>query len=286
MDSGHSVLIISLIVAASAALLAWFAIDVGTNSMARYRAEFTRQTKFQIQEFFLFIDPGRLFIANIAIMALGAVLVWMVTGSAVLALPVFFVLALTPRLLYAWMRKRRLQRFDEQLPDALMMISGGLKAGASLSSAIQQLVAESQPPLKQEFSLMLREQRMGVPLEQSLGNMNRRVPTPSVILVVSAMRVATETGGGLAETLEVTARTIRSRLQMEGKIKALTAQGKLQAWVVGALPLVLMLVLNKMEPDAMALLWHSRIGWATLAVIAFLEVMGVYIIRKIVAIDV
>lgn len=286
MDSGHSVLIISLIVAASAALLAWFAIDVGTNSMARYRAEFTRQTKFQIQEFFLFIDPGRLFIANIAVMALGAVLVWMATGSAVLALPVFFVLALTPRLLYAWMRKRRLQRFDEQLPDALMMISGGLKAGASLSSAIQQLVAESQPPLKQEFSLMLREQRMGVPLEQSLSNMNRRVPTQSVILVVSAMRVATETGGGLAETLEVTARTIRSRLQMEGKIKALTAQGKLQAWVVGALPLVLMLVLNKMEPDAMALLWHSRIGWATLAVIAFLEVMGVYIIRKIVAIDV
>lgn len=286
MDSGHSVLIISLIVAASAALLAWFAIDVGTNSMARYRAEFTRQTKFQIQEFFLFIDPGRLFIANIAVMALGAVLVWMVTGSAVLALPVFFVLALTPRLLYAWMRKRRLQRFDEQLPDALMMISGGLKAGASLSSAIQQLVAESQPPLKQEFSLMLREQRMGVPLEQSLSNMNRRVPTQSVILVVSAMRVATETGGGLAETLEVTARTIRSRLQMEGKIKALTAQGKLQAWVVGALPLVLMLVLNKMEPDAMALLWHSRIGWATLAVIAFLEVMGVYIIRKIVSIDV
>lgn len=286
MDSDHSVLIISLIVAASAALLAWFAIDVGTNSMARYRAQFTRQTTFQIQEFFLFIDPGRLFIANIAVMALGAVLVWIVTGSAVLALPVFFILALTPRLLYAWMRKRRLQRFDEQLPDALMMISGGLKAGASLSSAIQQLVAESQAPIKQEFSLMMREQRMGVPLEQSLANMSRRVPTQSVILVVSAMRVATETGGGLAETLEVTARTIRSRLQMEGKIKALTAQGKLQAWVVGALPLVLMLVLNKMEPDAMALLWHSRIGWATLAVIAFLEVMGVYIIRKIVAIDV
>ena len=175
MDSGHSVLIISLIVAASAALLAWFAIDVGTNSMARYRAEFTRQTKFQIQEFFLFIDPGRLFIANIAVMALGAVLVWMVTGSAVLALPVFFVLALTPRLLYAWMRKRRLQRFDEQLPDALMMISGGLKAGASLSSAIQQLVAESHPPLKQEFSLMLREQRMGVPLEQSLSKDRKSV---------------------------------------------------------------------------------------------------------------
>lgn len=286
MDSGSSVLIISLIVAASAALLAWFAVDMGTTTMARYREQFTRQTKFQIQEFFLFIDPGNLFIANIAVMALGAVVVWIVTGSAIIAIPVFFALAFVPRLLYAWMRRRRLRRFDEQLPDALMMISGGLKAGVGLASAIQQLIAESQPPLTQEFALMLREQRLGVPLEQSLNNMSRRVPTQSVILVVSAMRIATETGGSLAETLVVTANTVRSRLQMEGKIDALTAQGKLQAWVVGALPVVLMMVLNKMEPDSMALLWHSRLGWATLVVIAFLEIMGIYIIRKIVRIDV
>jgi tight adherence protein B len=133
---------------------------------------------------------------------------------------------------------------------------------------------------------MLREQRLGVTLEQSLSNLNRRVPTPTTTLVVSAMRIANETGGGLAETLERTANTIRSRLQMEGKIQALTAQGKLQAWVVGLLPIVLMLVLNKMEPDAMAMLWSTRMGWATLVGIAFFEFMGVYVIRKIIAIDV
>ena len=103
---------------------------------------------------------------------------------------------------------------------------------------------------------------------------------------MSAVRIATETGGSLAETLERTAHTIRSRLQMEGKIRALTAQGKLQAWVVGLLPLVLMMVLNKMEPEAMSLMWNTRIGWATLVVIGLLEVMGIYVIRKIVAIDV
>ena len=73
---------------------------------------------------------------------------------------------------------------------------------------------------------------------------------------------------------------------MEGKIRALTAQGKLQAWVVGLLPLVMMAVLNKMEPAAMSLLWDSRMGWATLVVICFFEFMGIYVIRKIVAIDV
>jgi tight adherence protein B len=267
-------------------LLAWFFIDIGTVTMARYRESFTERSKFQVQEFFLFIDPKKLFVVNIAVMAIGALAVWAVTGIFIIAAAVFAGLAFMPRILYAWMRKRRLRTFEEQLPDALMMLSGGLRAGVGVSSAIGQLVSEAHPPLSQEFGLMLREQRLGVTLEQSLNNLARRMPTQTTTLVVSAMRIASETGGGLAETLERTAHTIRSRLQMEGKIGALTAQGKLQAWVVGMLPMVLMFILNKMEPEAMSYLWHSRTGWATLAVIAFLEFMGVYVIRKIIAIDV
>lgn len=133
---------------------------------------------------------------------------------------------------------------------------------------------------------MLREQRLGVTLEQSLNNLSRRMPTQTTVLVVSAMRIAVETGGGLAETLERTANMIRNRLQMEGKIRALTAQGKMQAWVVGLLPMFLMAVLNKMEPEAMSELWHTPLGWGVLAVIGFLEVMGIYVVRKIVTIDV
>lgn len=287
MSTDQTVLLgVTAVVAVSVALLAWFAIDVGTVTMARYRATFTERAKFQVQEFFLFIDPRKLFIANLALMAIGGTLVWSVTGSALLGMVAFASLALAPRLLYWWMRRKRLRMFEEQLPDALMMLAGGLRAGVGLSSAIQQLVVEAQPPISQEFSLLLREQRLGVTLEQALSNLNRRVPTQTTVLVVSAMRVAAETGGGLAETLERTSNTIRSRLQMEGKIGALTAQGKLQAWVVGLLPMVLMVILNKMEPEAMGMLWHTRLGWATLVVIAFFELMGIYVIRKIIAIDV
>jgi tight adherence protein B len=282
----NTLLIFTIVIALSASLLAWFVIDVGTVTLAKYRAQFTERTKFQVQEFFLFIDPSKLFLANLALIALGALIVWIVTGSIFVALPVLVALAFMPRFIYAWMRKRRLRKFEEQLPDSLMMLSGGLKAGLGLTSSIQQLVAEAQPPLAQEFSLILREQRLGVTLEQSLNNLNRRVPTQTTTLVVSAMRIAIETGGGLAETLERTSHTIRSRLQIEGKIDALTSQGKLQAWVVGSLPLILMYILNGMEPEAMGMLWHTRLGWGVLAVLAFCEVMGVYLIRKIVAIDV
>lgn len=286
MNHDIAIIVLTVVFALSAALLAWFVIDVGTGSLARYRATFTAQARFRAQEFFLFVDPRKLFAANMALIGLGAGLVWMVTGSALVALAAIVSLAFMPRLIYRWMRLKRLNAFEEQLPDALMMLSGGMRAGVGLSSAVQQLVREAQPPLSQEFTLLLREQRLGVSLEQALTNLNRRVPTQTTTLVVSAMRIATETGGSLAETLERTAHTIRSRLQMEGKIRALTAQGKLQAWVVGLLPLVLMLVLNHMEPEAMSLLWNTRIGWATLVVIAFLECMGIYVIRKIIAIDV
>lgn len=286
MDAQSVVIAVTAVIAVSAALLAWVAIEIGTAGLQRYRESFTQRVRFQAREFFLFIDPRQLFIANLAAMALIGAAAWLVFDSALVVLPVLAVMAVVPRVLYAWMRQRRLLKFEEQLPDALMMLAGGMRAGAGLSSALNQLVAEARAPLVQEFSLLLREQRLGVTLEQSLNNLGRRMPTPTTTLVVSAMRIAVETGGGLAETLERTSHTIRSRLQMEGKIRALTAQGKMQAWVVGLLPLVLMCILNKMEPEAMSELWHTPLGWGVLAVIVFLEVMGVYVVRKIVTIDV
>lgn len=286
MDPQGIVIVVSVVIAVSTALLAWVTIEVGTAGLQRYRESFTQRVRFQAREFFLFIDPRQLFIANLAAMALIGGAAWLVFDSVVAVLPVLAMMAVVPRLLYAWMRKRRLLKFEEQLPDALMMLAGGMRAGAGLSSALNQLVAEARAPLVQEFSLMLREQRLGVSLEQSLNNLGRRMPTQTTTLVVSAMRIAVETGGGLAETLERTSHTIRSRLQMEGKIRALTAQGKMQAWVVGLLPVFLMFILNKMEPEAMSELWHTPLGWGVLAVIAFLEVMGIYVVRKIVTIDV
>lgn len=281
--------VLSLVIgifAVSASLLAWFAFDVGTTTLARYRATFTEQTRFQAREFFLFIDPYKLFAANLALLGLGGVLVWLVTGSILLALAATIVMVFMPRLLYRLLRRRRLARYEAQLPDALMALSGSIRAGASLSGAIEQLVRESPAPLSQEFGLMLREQRLGVPLEQALAGLSRRVPTQTNVLVVSAMRISLETGGGLADALERTAETVRNRLQMEGKINALTAQGKLQAWIVGAMPLALMFILNKMNPGDMALFWDTRLGWAMLGLIAILEVLGIYVIRKIVTIDV
>lgn len=217
---------------------------------------------------------------------LAGLIVWLVSGNVILGLIAAALVALLPRIVFRWLRKRRFERIEKQLPDALLMIAGGVKAGLTLTSAVRQVGIDLPRPLGQEFSLMQHEQRLGMTLDNALENFSHRAPVQSVRLMVSAMRISSETGGGLAETLERTAQTLRNQHAVELKIRSLTAQGKLQAWIVGLLPLLLLYVLTRMEPAAMSMLWNTRIGWGTLAAVALLEFFGVWLIRKIVAIDV
>lgn len=288
MDLPMNTIVVSVTAAVAIAitLLVWSLFDIGTNGLSSYRRLFTERTNVNLRELFLFIEPERLFMLNLSLMLLVGVAAWLFTGSWFFAAFALVISALVPRFVLRFLRRRRLDAMELQLPDTLLMLAGGMKAGVSLTQAIQQLVLESRPPISQEFDLVLREQRLGVALDAALENLNQRVPLQSVTLTVSAMRIAAETGGQLAETLERASQTLRTKLAMEGKIRALTSQGKLQAIVVGALPLFLMYVLNKMEPEAMNLMFTTQTGYATLAVIALLEFFGVLIIRKIVDIDV
>ncbi|HLO94147.1 MAG TPA: type II secretion system F family protein [Burkholderiaceae bacterium] len=286
MSPSEIATLIGLGVALTMMLLVWSVFHIASSGMQRYQQLFTERANVRLRELFLFIDPQRLFVLNLVLILLLGGASWATTGNPLLAVGVAAIAAMAPRLVLKWLRKRRMDQMEQQLPDALQMLAGGMKAGVSLSQAIQQLVREAQPPLSQEFDLLLREQRLGVSMDQALENLHLRVPLQSMTLTVSAMRIAGETGGQLAETLERAAQTLRQKLAMEGKIRALTSQGKLQAWVVGALPLMLMLVLSRMEPVAMGMMFNSRIGWATLVLIGILEFFGVLLIRKIVDIDV
>jgi tight adherence protein B len=267
-------------------LLVWALFEIGVSGLTRYRETFTEHANVRLRELFLFVDPSRLYALNFGILILGAMVTWFLTGNLVMTLPVVAILLVLPRILLARLRQQRLDMVEQQLPDSLLMLASGMRSGASLTLAMQQLVRESKPPLAQEFELMLREQRLGVALDEALENLHERLPLQSIALVVAAMRIANETGGGLAEALDRAAQTLRSKIAMEGKIKALTAQGKLQGLIVGLLPVGLIWVLSKMEPEAMSKLWTTNIGYATIAAIVLLEFFGMMIIRKIVAIDV
>lgn len=275
-----------LIIAVTIALLVWALVDIGTRLLQAWRERFTRETGFHLRELFLFVDPARLYVLNLALTLLGAITAWMLSGSVLVALAAAVVLALSPSLVFRWLHARRIAQIEQQLPDALQMLAGTARAGLSLPAALRQVSTELAPPLQQELLLVQHEQRLGVSLDDALENLARRIPAQPVRLMVSAMRIANETGGGLAETLERTANTLRSQHTMELKIRALTAQGKLQAWVVGLLPVFLLWVLHRMEPEAMSQLWTSALGWGVLAAVIVMEFIGVLLIRRIVAIDI
>ena len=191
-----------------------------------------------------------------------------------------------PYIVVRHIKKKRISLFEKQLPDAIDLMGGSLLAGNSLSGAFALIAEEYPAPLSQEISMVVREQKLGVSVDQSLQNFITRMPLNSVILTVSVIRTSVETGGELSYALKNVARTLRSIDQAEGKVKALTAQGKMQAWVVGSMPIFLIMVLAKMEPEAMSQLWTTKEGYLALGALIIFEILGIVFIRKIVNIDI
>jgi tight adherence protein B len=275
-------LLISLLVAGSVILALFFAI----RAWDVYRSEFTLNAKTSLEDMFLFIDPKRLFLINIAFVILVPLLILLITQAipfAVLAAVLIFVI---PRISYKILKERREIKLIEQMPDALNMLSGALKAGSSLAIAMDLVASETEPPFSQELSLVLREQKLGVSLEDALDSFSKRNKLEEVKLLVSAITISKDVGGNLAEVLDRLANTLRAKSAMEGKIRALTSQGKLQGIVVGMLPIFLAFVLFQMEPEAMRPLLTTYYGWGVMIVIGIFLLLGAIVIKKIVTIDV
>ena len=254
--------------------------------MEGYKENFTRTATTNMSDMFLFIDPNRLFVINLVAIVVLPSLVWIITRDVPALLVMLAVVILLPSMFYKSMRNKRLKRFEEQLPDALSMVSGAMRAGASLSIALVGLVKELPAPISQEFELYLKEQRLGVDFDESLKKMEKRIPVQDFSMLVTALRINREIGGNLAETMESLGETLRRKAMMEGKINSLTAQGKLQGIVMTGLPLLLGVLLNFLEPEAMSKLWTTTIGYAVMTLIVVMELMGYLMIRKITSIDV
>jgi tight adherence protein B len=258
----------------------------GAVAGTRYHRRFTGNVSRRMNELLLFIDARRLFHWNLLLALVVVAGVWLLTGSWLLVALGIVLLAMLPNLLLVRLSQRRRVRFGQQLPDALMLISGAIRSGASLPLALRQMSLEVPPPCGQEFDLMLREQRLGVSLDEALGSLERRMGGDDLRLFTAAVRIAGDSGGNLAETLERLADTLRRKLMVEGKIQSLTAQGRLQGWIMSLLPVAVAAALFALEPEAMEPLIATWQGWMVCGVIAVLELAGMVFIRRIMDIDI
>ena len=204
-----------------------------------------------------------------------------------------FVGFLLPRF---WLGRRkggRLGAFNKQLPDTITLIANALRAGSSFLQAIELVVRESRPPISTEFGRVIREVNLGLPFDQALENMVRRVRSDDLELMATAISIQHQVGGNLAEILDSIAYTIRERVRIQGEIRTLTAQQRLSGYVVGFLPIGLAGFLFIAAPGFMEPMFDNPpeilglpAGVVILIFGGFMMFMGFMFIRKIVDIEV
>ncbi|MBE3590676.1 MAG: type II secretion system F family protein [Firmicutes bacterium] len=188
---------------------------------------------------------------------------------------------------YVQMRQaRRLARCAADLPAALGMMSQALKAGHSFLQAAETVAEELDSPLAEEFGQMVHEIRLNVSTEDALANLVDRVRSDDLDLVVTAVLIQRQVGGNLAQLLDQIAHTIRERVRIQGEVRVLTSQGRLSGWIVGALPVALLVLVSLMNPGYLAPLFHTPLGRALLGTAAVMEALGAFVIHRIVRIEV
>lgn len=254
--------------------------------VALYQARFTESTTVRLHDLFLLLDARHwwrvhLFLIGVAVL-LGAALSRHGGGALVAGL----LAAWAPRHLYHRLQRRRWRQIDTHIPDALLTLASALRAGISVMGGLRQLAELSPLALRQELSLMLKENRVGVGLEEALVRLEQRLPLASVRLWSAAMRVSAETGGNLADVLERLALSLRQQRFLDARIEALTAQGRLQARVLLMLPWMVALAMLVLNPEWMQGVWQTPAGMACLGVIGLLQLAGWWSIRRIVRINV
>jgi tight adherence protein B len=191
-----------------------------------------------------------------------------------------------PRGLVLYLRRKRMATIDDQLVDALHLMSNGLKAGLSLQQSLELVVREMKPPIADEFGRLMKEIHLGRLMDDALRRFIDRVPLEDLRLAVDSVLTLRETGGDLSETFEVVAKTIVERKKVEGKIKAMTAQGMTQGVLMCMMPLFMMLMFTFISPDYMAPLFNSVLGWVALVFILLLDLTGLFLMFKLVKVEV
>ena len=264
----------------------WLVLNAAFKGYARYEATFTETADSKFESLFLFFDSKKIFVINIVLLLAVPLLLYLLFANWLYIVLAVVILAIFPRMALRVMEAKRLNAINQALPDTLAQIAGAMRAGATFQSAVETMTQETIGPISQEFTLMLKEQRLGKTLEESLDNLAERVQSEEMDLVVTATQISRSVGGNLAEIFLRLSETLRKKMEMESKIKALTAQGKLQGWVVGLLPFGIIFALFFVEPEGIRPIFTSLLGWIFLGVIIILEVFGGLMIRKIVNIDV
>lgn len=250
------------------------------------RQSFADRLRQDLQRANINLTAGEFVVAR-----LGAVFVGFLLGDILLHSPIFGLLVgvggyFVPGLWLHRRLKQRARKFGEQLGEAVMMMSSSLRAGYSMMQALETVSREMEQPIADEVHRVTLEVGVGIAVEEALNHLVQRVKSTDLELMTIAMNVQREVGGNLAEILDTIASTIRERQELQGEVRTLTAQGRISAYIISGLPLVLAVALYIINPHYMSALWTTTIGWVMLVVAGIMLVVGFFVTRKVASVEV
>jgi tight adherence protein B len=230
--------------------------------------------------------PAKIMLIS-AVTGVGA---YFVTGFFLPRFPIPYIFGVigivVPFAYVAFLRRRRLRRFEEHFPEALDLLGRAVRAGHAFTTGLEMIAKEAPEPICGEFRTAFEEQNFGLPLRDALLNLTERIPLVDVRFFVTALLIQKETGGNLAEILDGLSRVIRERFRIHREVQTRTAQGKLTAAILIAIPPFMMAALGALNPQYMDTLYNDPVGPTILGVAATLQVVGSALLWKIIHIEV
>jgi len=264
---------------AAAVILCYQFVPVLWDKVYVWRMRGVETQRSRLKEMFLDMDPQKLFILNVISPTVACLIALAITKSLIgsmIGLGVGFAI---PAIFVKNMIVSRKAKFSAQITDGLMILSSCLKGGLSLLQSIEALVEELPPPISQEFGLILRENKMGIALEESFDNLNRRMPSEELNLLTTAILVARETGGDITLLFGRLIQTIRAKIKLNDSVKTLSMQGKIQGIVMSGLPIGFAVLVISFQPNYFDIMLSSPMGRGLMLYAVISELIGMYMIR-------
>jgi tight adherence protein B len=274
-----------VVVFGSVAAIVWNLWTVSEVAFSEYRAAYVAQAEASLADIYSTFSAERVF--QLSLLAGGVIFILFTLAINWVAGLLFGAAAvMAPRMIFNILREKRRALVAEQLVDALGLLANSVRAGLTLPQAMEILVKEMKPPITQEFGRVLQEYRLGTDFDQAMLNMARRMESRDLDILVNAVMVTRRSGGNVGEIFQNIAATIRERIRIEGKVRALSATGNMQALVMSAMPFGIMVVLYFMQPEYIYQMFSTTLGLLALMLVVAMVVAAFFWIRWIMDIDI
>jgi tight adherence protein B len=246
------------------------------------RFQFARALQERILQADSSTTVAALLLSTLGLLIAGFAITWLFAPMILIATAAGTALGVLPYAVLSFKRTRRVNAFNAALPEAIDILARALRAGHSVVGALEMLAENAQEPAAQEFGEVFKQLNLGLPIRNALLQLLERVPSSDLRVLVTAIMVQKDTGGNLVEILDRTVFVIRERLRIQGEIQVQTAQGRLTGWILTALPVVMMLLLNVVNPGYSSILFHEPVGRKLIYVSLGMLAVGGGVIRHIV----